>query len=130
MGGVEESSGHSEREQELAARLATTQERLRATSDILKVLTASTTGGATSRDEVFDAVVDNARRLLGAQVAQIYLVQGDSYVLARSSGLTPEFVDFVSQHPIVRDRATLVGRVAIDRRVHRIEDVLADPDYR
>ena len=115
---------------ELADRLATTQEQLRATSDILKVLTASTTGGAASRDEVFDAVVDSARRLLGAQVAQIYLVQGDSFVLARSSGLTPEFVDFVSQHPIVRDRATLVGRVTIDRRVHQIEDVLADPDYR
>ncbi|GAA3690199.1 hypothetical protein GCM10022399_02360 [Terrabacter ginsenosidimutans] len=115
---------------ELADRLATTQEQLRATSDILKVLTASTTGGAASRDEVFDAVVDSARRLLGAQVAQIYLVHGDSYVLARSSGLTPEFVDFVSQHPIVRDRATLVGRVTIDRRVHQIEDVLADPDYR
>jgi len=115
---------------QLADRLATTQEQLRATSDILKVLTASTTGGAASRDEVFDAVVDSARRLLGAQVAQIYLVQDDSFVLARSSGLTPEFVDFVSQHPIVRDRATLVGRVTIDRRVHQIEDVLADPDYR
>ena len=115
---------------QLADRLATTQEQLRATSDILKVLTASTTGGAASRDEVFDAVVDSARRLLGAQVAQIYLVQDDSFVLARSSGLTPEFVDFVSQHPIVRDRATLVGRVTIDRKVHQIEDVLADPDYR
>jgi hypothetical protein len=69
---------------QLADRLATTQEQLRATSDILKVLTASTTGGAASRDEVFDAVVDSARRLLGAQVAQIYLVQDDSFVLARS----------------------------------------------
>ncbi len=108
----------------------TSQEQFRATSDILKVLTGSTTGGAASRDEVFDAVVENARRLLGAQVAQIYLVQDDSYVLARSSGLTPEFVDFVSQHPIIRDRATLVGRVTIDRKVQQIEDVLADPEYR
>jgi len=131
MSGFEETGDEAvEGAHELADRLATTQEQLRATSDILKVLTASTTGGAASRDEVFDAVVDSARRLLGAQVAQIYLVQDDSFVLARSSGLTPEFVDFVSQHPIVRDRATLVGRVTIDRRVHRIEDVLADPDYR
>jgi signal transduction histidine kinase/CheY-like chemotaxis protein len=131
MSGFEEAGGETvEGAHELADRLATTQEQLRASSDILKVLTASTTGGAASRDEVFDAVVDSARRLLGAQVAQIYLVQGDSYVLARSSGLTPEFVDFVSQHPITRDRATLVGRVTIDRQVHQIEDVLADPDYR
>ena len=131
MGGFEEAGVQPvEVVHDLADRLATTQEQLRATSDILKVLTASTTGGAASRDEVFDAVVDSARRLLGAQVAQIYLVQGDSYVLARSSGLTPEFVDFVSQHPIARDRATLVGRVTIDRTVHQIDDVLADPDYR
>src|SRR3954471_1553617 len=109
MGGFEDASSQTEVEvaHDLAVRLPRTQEQPRATSDILKVLTASTTGGATSRDEVFDAVVDNARRLLGAQVAQIYLVQGDSYVLARSSGLTPEFVSFVSQHPIARDRATL-----------------------
>ena len=131
MGGFEEAGVQPvEVVHDLADRLAKTQEQLRATSDILKVLTASTTGGAASRDEVFDAVVDSARRLLGAQVAQIYLVQGDSYVLARSSGLTPEFVDFVSQHPIARDRATLVGRVTIDRTVHQIDDVLADPDYR
>jgi len=131
MSGFEEArSQPAEVVHDLADRLATTQEQLRATSDILKVLTTSTTGGAASRDEVFDAVVDSARRLLGAQVAQIYLVQGDSYVLARSSGLTPEFVDFVSQHPIARDRATLVGRVTIDRTVHQIDDVLADPEYR
>jgi signal transduction histidine kinase/DNA-binding response OmpR family regulator len=112
-----------------AARLTEVQQQLRATSDILKVLTSSATG-TSSRDHVFDAVVDHARRLLDAQVAQIYLVQGDSFLLARSSGLTAEFVDFVAQHPIARDRATLVGRVTIDRTVHQIEDVLADPDYR
>jgi signal transduction histidine kinase/CheY-like chemotaxis protein len=112
------------------ARLAGVQQQLRATSDILRVLTTSTTTGTSSRDHVFDAVVDNARRLLDAQVAQIYLVKGDSYVLARSSGLTAEFVDFVAQHPIARDRATLVGRVTIDRTIHQIDDVLADPDYR
>ncbi|MFC7595404.1 GAF domain-containing protein [Terrabacter sp. GCM10028922] len=118
------------RERAIEARLAGVQQQLRATSDILRVLTTSTTTGTSSRDHVFDAVVDNARRLLDAQVAQIYLVKGDSYVLARSSGLTAEFVDFVAQHPIARDRATLVGRVTIDRTIHQIDDVLADPDYR
>src|SRR3954452_23190409 len=132
MGGFEDASSQPEVEvaHDLAVRLATTQEQLRATSDILKVLTASTTGGTASRDQVFDAVVDNARKLLRAQAAQIYLVEADSFVLARSSGLTPEFVSFVAQHPIAHDRATLVGRVTIDRAVHQIDDVLTDPDYR
>ena len=34
-----------------------------------------------------------------------------------------------AEHPLPRDRATLVGRVAIDRRTQQIVDVLADPDY-
>ena len=108
-----------------SVRLAEVQEQLRATSDILKVLTSS----SSDQTRVFDAVVDNARRLLDAQVAQIYLGEGETYVLARSSGLSDEFVDFVARHPITRDRATLVGRVTIDRTVHRITDVLADPEY-
>ncbi len=114
---------------DLEARLQKAGQQFRATSEILRVLTSATHTGRPGRDRVFDAVVENARRLLGAQVAQIYLVDGDSFVLARSSGLTPEFVALVAEHPIARDRATLVGRVTMDRAVHRIDDVLADPGY-
>ncbi|MBS1694178.1 MAG: response regulator [Actinobacteria bacterium] len=109
----------------LETRLTQAQEQFRATSDILKVLTS----GTAEQDQVFDAVVDNARVLLGAAVAQIHLLRGDSYVLARSSGLSPAFREFVEQHPINRDRATLVGRVTIDRTIQHIPDVLADPEY-
>src|SRR4051794_25516897 len=49
----------------LEVRLAEVQQQFRATSDILKVLTS----GASEQTRVFDAVVDNARRLLDAQVA-------------------------------------------------------------
>ncbi|GAA2468047.1 response regulator [Terrabacter carboxydivorans] len=131
MGGFEAAVGDSASRDraELESRLAEVREQFRATSDVLKVLTSATHTGQPGRDRVFDTVVDNARRLLGAQVAQIYLVDGDGFVLARSSGLTPEFVDFVAEHPIARDRSTLVGRVTMDRVIHRIDDVLADPGY-
>jgi signal transduction histidine kinase/ActR/RegA family two-component response regulator len=43
--------------------------------------------------------------------------------------LTPEFVEFATNHPIVQNRATLVGRISLDRRTQQIADVLADPDY-
>jgi signal transduction histidine kinase/CheY-like chemotaxis protein len=127
MSRFEESSGPTgvDRARALEVRLAEVKEQLRATSDILKVLTSS----SSDQTRVFDAVVDNARRLLDAQVAQIYLGEGEYYVLARSSGLSEEFVDFVTRHPITRDRGTLVGRVTLDRTVHRITDVLADPEY-
>ncbi|MGO4598270.1 response regulator [Terrabacter sp. 2RAF25] len=111
-----------------SGRLAQVEQQLRATSDILDVLTRGASGSG-SRDDVFGAIVESARRLLDADVAQIFLVQGDSYVLGRSSGLTPAYLDFAAQHPLARDRRTLVGRVTLDRTVQQIDDVLADPEY-
>ncbi|GAB3074077.1 hypothetical protein GCM10027053_44680 [Intrasporangium mesophilum] len=109
----------------LATRLAQVKEQFRATSDILKVLTSS----SSEPSRVFDAVVDNARRLLDAAVAQIYLVKGETYVLARQSGMSEELLQFVQAHPLRRDRGTLVGRVSIDRTIQHIPDVLTDPEY-
>ena len=111
--------------QALVGRLAQVKEQFRATSDILKVLTSS----SGDPDKVFDAVVENARTLLNAAVAQIYLVRGATYVIARQSGMTEEHRRLLEQHPIKRDRGTLVGRVTIDRRIHHITDAVADPDY-
>jgi signal transduction histidine kinase/DNA-binding response OmpR family regulator len=109
----------------LVGRLAQVKEQFRATSDILKVLTSS----SGDPDRVFDAVVENARTLLNAAVAQIYLVKGATYVLARQSGMSEEHRRLVEEHPIKRDRGTLVGRVTIDRRIHYITDAVADPEY-
>jgi signal transduction histidine kinase/ActR/RegA family two-component response regulator len=109
----------------LQAELAETQEHLAGTSEILSVLARS----SSVQDDVFDAIVENARRLCRAQAAQIYVAQGGAYSLGRSVGLTPEFVEFAATHPIVQNRATLVGRISLDRRTQQIADVLADPDY-
>jgi signal transduction histidine kinase/ActR/RegA family two-component response regulator len=109
----------------LQAELAETQEQLAGTSEILSVLARS----SSVQDDVFEAIVENARRLCRAQAAQITLVQDGTYRLARSVGSTPEFAEFAASHPIVQDRATLIGRVSLDRSTQQIEDVLADPDY-
>ena len=110
----------------LRAELAETQEQLAGTSEILSVLARS----SSVQDDVFEAIVENARRLCRAQAAQIHLVHDGTYSLARSVGSTQEFADFAASHPIVQDRATLIGRVSLDRSTQQIEDVLADPDYR
>ena len=110
----------------LRAELAETQEQLAGTSEILSVLARS----SSAQDDVFEAIVENARRLCHAQAAQIDLVHDGTYSLARSVGSTQEFADFAASHPIVQDRATLIGRVSLDRSTQQIEDVLADPDYR
>lgn len=110
----------------LRAELAETQEQLAGTSEILSVLARS----SSMQDDVFEAIIENARRLCRAQAAQIHLVHDGTYSLARSVGSTREFAEFAASHPIVQDRATLIGRISLDRSTQQIEDVLADPDYR
>ena len=109
----------------LAARLAEAQEQLVATREILSILA----NASTSEDDVFEAVIENACRLCRAQVAQISLAEGDGYRLVASKGHTKEYADFAADHPVPRNRGSLTGRVAIDRRTQQIADVLADPDY-
>ncbi len=100
--------------------------QLTAIVEVLSVLARS----ASSQTEVFDAVVSNARRLCGADVAQIHLLTADGLELAHSMGLNEDYVRFSTSHPIPVDRNGLVGRVTIDRATHQITDVLADPAYR
>ena len=106
--------------------LRETKEQLAATSEILTVLSTS----ATSPDEVFDAIVSRARQLCDADAAQIQVVEDGEFLLVRSAGTTPEYVEVVTRvRPSARTRATLVGRVALDRVPQQITDVLADPEY-
>ena len=109
----------------LAARLTEAQEQLAATREILSVLARA----STSEDDVFEAVIDNARRLCRGQAALINLSAAQGYRLVSAMGLTPEYAAFAAEHPVPRGRRTLTGRVAIDRRTQQIDDVLADPDY-
>ena len=101
------------------------RQQLAATSEILTALGRS---GA-DPEAVLGTIVDSVHRLCHADQAQIYLVAGERYRLARSSGLSEEARAFIDEHPLTLDRATLVGRVGLDRRTQQIEDVLADPDY-
>ena len=110
----------------LAARLAEAQDQLAATSEILSVLARA----STSEDDVFEAVVEHACRLCRAQAAQIDVADGDGVPAGEPRrGSTRSTSTFAAEHPVPRDRGTLIGRVALDRRTQQIDDVLADPDY-
>ncbi|QGN59433.1 response regulator [Nostocoides sp. HKS02] len=109
----------------LRKRLAETEEQLAATSEILAVLGASSAGEA----EVFDAIVERARRLCRANAAQINLVHDHDLTMVHSVGLPPAYLQLAITEPVPRDRTSLIGRVSIDGRTQQIVDVLADPDY-
>jgi signal transduction histidine kinase/DNA-binding response OmpR family regulator len=109
----------------LGDQLAEVREQLGATCEVLAVIGRS----ASDLEGVLETVVESARKLCGADAGQVFLVDGDRYRLAYGSGVTAEYREFVAHNPVVLDRATLVGRVALDQRATQITDVLADPEY-
>src|SRR5687767_13431403 len=80
---------HSDVEQ-LTRELSEAQHQLTATSEILTALR----GAPDDLDGVLGTVVESARRLCRADVAQLHLADGPRFVLARSVGLSAEAVDF------------------------------------
>jgi transcriptional regulator with GAF, ATPase, and Fis domain len=105
--------------------LAEVRQQLRATSEVLTAIGRS----ASDVDAVLGTVVDSARRLCRADVAQIHLVEGEVLRLVRSSGLSDAGVEFMARHPVGSDRRSLIGRVLLYGRTQQITDVLSDPDY-
>jgi signal transduction histidine kinase/CheY-like chemotaxis protein len=103
------------------------QQQLAATSEVLTALGRS----ASDLELVLGTVVESARRLCKADVAQLHLVEGNAYRLASFSGLPDEddYLDLLNRNPVRADRRSLVGRVGLDRCPQQITDVLADPEY-
>jgi signal transduction histidine kinase/DNA-binding response OmpR family regulator len=105
--------------------LAEARKQLAATSEVLSALGRS----ASDLDAILGTVVQSARSLCRADVAQIHLMEGELIKLARSSGLSQEGIDYMTRNPVGRDRGSLIGRVSLYGRTQQITDVVADADY-
>ena len=101
------------------------REQFEATSEVLVALGRS----SSNNDAVLDTLVRSVCRLCRGDAAMLYLADRDEYRLARSVGLSTEFVEYVNRHPLAADRESLVGHVGLDRRIQQIVDVLADSGY-
>ena len=100
-------------------------EQLAAMNEVLTALGRS----SSDPDAVLDSVVESARRLCRCEAAAAYLIDGDHFALTTSVGFSSEFVSRIGEHPFRIDRATLLGRVTLDREIAQIPDVLLDPEY-
>src|SRR5260221_6677340 len=96
-----------------------------ATSDVLKVISASTF----DLQPVLDRLLDAASRLCGNAEGALGLWDGEGFRTAATAGLTPEFDAAVRARVFTPGRDTTAARVPLERRVINIVDVTNDPDY-
>src|SRR4051812_8518807 len=96
-----------------------------ATADVLKVISRS----AFDIQGVLKALVESAANLCQAENVQIFLRDGEVYRLAAHNGFSPDYQEYVKQHPIAPGRNTLVARTALEVAPVHIPDVLEDPEY-
>ena len=78
---------------------------------------------------VLNTLVESAARLCDADGVGINRPQGNSYVFVANYGHSPEFEEFMREHPIVPGPETVTGRAVIERHAIHIHDVQNDQQY-
>ena len=109
----------------LSRQLAESQEQQTATSKVLDVISRS----AFDLQAVFETVVESSGRLCEADRAFILRFDGELLRLAASHNATPEWREWVAQHPIRPGRHSASARAALELRTIHIPDVMVDPEY-
>jgi GAF domain-containing protein len=109
----------------LLSELRESLEQQTATSEVLKVISRSTFDLPT----VLNTLADSAGRLCQAENVQIFLQDGEVYRLVACNGFSPEYQEYVKQHPPMAGRGSLIARTALVVAPVHIPDVLADSEY-
>ena len=78
---------------------------------------------------VLEKIAERSGLLCSADYSYVYLRDGDQFRLMADTGGTAEFSQYERDHPITPGRGSGVGRVALERQLVHIHDVLADPEY-
>src|SRR5262249_7393528 len=100
-------------------------EQQSATAEVLKVISRSTF----DLQAVLASLVQSAGKLCQAENVQIFLRDDEFYRLAADNGFSPEYQQYVREHPIRPGRGTLVARTALGVVPVQMPDALADPEY-
>ena len=100
-------------------------EQQTATSKILGVIASS----PTDLEPVFNTILANAVHLCEAENGALFRFDGEMIHWAVGHGIAPEVEAYFAAHPFRPSRESAVRRVALERRLVHVADVLADPEF-
>ena len=114
-----------EAEQARTRELTESLQQQTATADVLKVISRS----AFDLQTVLNTLVESAARLCDADSASVHRPREDGYQCIASYGYSPDFQEYLRDHPITPGRGSVLGRVVNEGKIVHVPDVLADPEH-
>ena len=100
-------------------------EQQTATANVLDVISRS----AFDLHAVFKTVAESSVRLCGADRAFIFRFDGELLRMVVAFNSSPEFEEWIAQHPIRPGRHSASARAALERSTIHIPDAQADPEF-
>jgi GAF domain-containing protein len=96
-----------------------------AISDVLNVISRS----PSNIQPVLETIAETAQRLCQSEHAYIMRLDNGRYHLAAARDARAARVKYLRENPIIPNRGSVVGRVAVEKSTVQITDALADPEY-
>src|SRR5262245_64144459 len=110
----------------LTRELKEAREQQTATSEVLRVISSS----PGELEPVFQAMLQNARRICEAEFGVLYRCEGDALRAVAMHGAPQPYVEERRRNPIIRPPpSTALGRALVAKQPVQITDVLNEPHY-
>ena len=100
-------------------------EQQTATGEVLGAISRS----PTDLQPIYHTILANVTRLCDANIAALFLWDGEFLDAAAHQNATPEFAAHLDRGRVRPSRETPTRRAALERRVVHVVDVLADPEW-
>ena len=119
-------SGQETKVARLTGELHEALDQLAATSKVLQVI-SSLPG---ELGPVFETMLENAVRLCGAKFGNLWLREGDAFLLGASYGTPPAYVDYLRTEHVFRiDPRLGLGQIVRTKQPYQVADLTVEPTH-